>query len=167
MDENLILKKDYSIVRIIPMNQNEEEPRINGKPGERVKKDFFENQLLKRENNIYYYHGNMLEFNNEPVFAMFQYGGKIIACGWIMDRIKVSDNRYIEPINDTFPYDGMLILENVFALEDINVFELNQTLKAPINSFSNVFYKLDVYEDKFKELLLSKRMEYKTKHNEY
>ena len=151
----------YERVQIIPMNNNKNEPRVEGKSKDEVKREYFEKEIKVRR--IYYYHKNMIDIQNcNNILVLFQYCNAIIACGIVGERIKVNEDGYIEP-NHNFKYDGMLKLEEgtICTVDDITNDELNKVLDKDV-IFSNAFHILKPKTDEFHELLKSK-----TYHKEY
>lgn len=152
-EKNFIFGKYYDSIRIITMSDDFNEKRVEGKDSVIVKNYFFDREIRNGKN--YYYHGNMIDMgNSEPVLALFQYKNKIIAYGRIVKRIKANEEEYIKPKNDDYPYDGLIVVDDIFKV-DINNEELNQVLKRKIN-FSNALHILDVEIDKFQALLFRK-----------
>lgn len=155
MNKNLVFGYPYNSVRIIPMHDDIREKRVEGEDSLIVKYNFFEKDI--KENKCYYYHGKMIILeNSKPVLALFQYKNAIIAYGIVTEKIKSNNPNYIPPIDDEYPYDGLIKIDRVFTVENITKDELNDTLKQKINNFSQVLYNLDVKTDEFQALLFRK-----------
>lgn len=154
-NKSLIFGKPYGDIKLISMGDDKNEPGVRGEDRETVKKDFFEKEVRKEKK--YYFHGNMIQLENKkPVLALFRYKSKIIAYGRVMERIDVTDSRYIKK-NDEYRdrYRGFLEIEDVFTVDDIDIHELNSALKIEIkNSQGHQCLNVDI--DKFQALLFRK-----------